>query len=166
MIGSVCAPLMVVTLAIAASMHDLTTRIHYNYVYNQLARGSREAIATLARDGTRHYNVYHKILTAHEPSWPTVVTVYLVLRQINADKSLFRDPTIALLNSSDLQLRRVAVGFLSDIGTHQDTPPVVALLWDKDPSIVYLAASTLSKIGTRQDLVAINIWLACRACVL
>lgn len=145
---------------ICAFAYDASSRLYYRFVYERLAVGTQTSIDTLVDGGQKHFGIYKKILTSGQPSWPIAVSIYRVLRRVDADKTAFRGPTVALLNSSDSHLRHVAVSYLADFGTSQDASPVVALLWDKDSSTVYMAAKTLSIIGTQQELVALNIWLA------
>lgn len=114
---------------------------------------------TLVGMGRRAFPVYEAILSDPKSDPYTVERTFAILREVDADRSQFRDYAVQRLADPNWDLRTAALFLLEKIGGPRETPPIVAILSDKKPGVARGAATVLLAIGDERTVVAMDVWL-------
>lgn len=113
----------------------------------------------LVRMGEKAFPAYEAILVDPKAQHNEVSGLFVILRDVKADRRRFRRHAISRLTDSNKGVRRCAVTLLGHIGGSTEASSIVALLSDEDRSIAYASAKALSAIGGPNEVVAMDVWL-------
>jgi hypothetical protein len=115
----------------------------------------------LMKHGASMFPAYSGILASKNYTEGQLSCIFWIVKHIEADRSQFLEDAVTALAHTDVNVRRSALGLLTQIGSARDAAPIAALLADPEITVVYRAAKALEGIGDRRALTALDVWLVC-----
>jgi hypothetical protein len=113
----------------------------------------------LVSKGKGAFDAFDRLLKSKTLNNVQTARVFIVLKEVDADRSMFIEHAVSNFSNSDSMVRMRAVELLSVIGTSKDTAGLHVLLSDKVTTVGYNAANAMKQIGEKIDLLAFDIWL-------